>query len=889
MACDPDTTITSSDIESLKADIETIDEVVESNEDTVLTKNDQSVYTLRGQLKRLGYLVPAPYAAGISFTINDGAKTIDENGVIYAPVVDELPFTTSGTWIGDDEDKFYVVQSSRDASGIDLTVNGLARDSLQSYLENKEVLSYSELRSLPSDELADGDIIWVDGHAFEIKTGSVLDNNGTLIVFNDDSNRYAQSTRSGSGRYYINDFGPDFDSAWANLVNWLRTNESNTSSSGGNIQLDHQLHETSGALTIYNDMEVSGFNFASQLVLEDNSDVNMIEFDNNKSRIKFDRFWINGNSANQSGSYRGLTDNGFSLFQWSIGSFYARDFGGAGFYVENGTSFQFDKIDVAQCGSGGQEPACVLPDQSIGDEVSVTGVDDTNYTIIALRINNSSIIQHAHFENTRQVEFVGNGSILCHMFCNGAATAIFNGSNNKLGMVSNGVSSNPLRVTFQDNGTHNEVPFNSIWNNHNTLRVLHPGDGVNPYFLEGEYGWSNVARVRPSGQTGTDTINIPCPIAMQPSGNVGSKSISVNADVDYLVEVFYITQADGNTVGLTVNDGASNVMVVTGLDSFDGSQRWAKYSAVARMGAAASQATMSISSNGTNVSGYAIAFTGYRAIESLVSNGSMEGGFTGGIADGWTTSGSGSFSQELTEVRTGSSSQKIAVSSGNTASIISSNITLRPGASYLIGGFIKIESTDQNKPVKVWFNTASDILEQKMSAQSSNTGWQAFQFVVEYDDQSGGGLNSLTVELRGQTTAYLDDVYCIPLVRKGLEDPIRLTTESPFDLSGVAETKWIHSGSARASMYLSHANITYTEGTSADTGVDIEVGRYRSSGSDSGYYGVKTTDAGQSIYSNSRINFTNHTTRNDEAVGILNNGGKTGNGEAIIEIIACPL
>lgn len=195
MACDPDNTITSLDIEGLKSDIETIDEVVESTEDTVLSKNNQSIYTLRGQLKRLGYLVPINYVGGISFGVNDSAKTIDESGVIYAPIVDELPFTTSGTWIGDDEDKFYVVQSSRDAAGIDLTVNGLDRDSLQSYLENKEVPDYATLRTLPSDQLADGDKIWVEGFpdSWEVKTGTVTDC-GHYLVFTDDSNRYAETT-----------------------------------------------------------------------------------------------------------------------------------------------------------------------------------------------------------------------------------------------------------------------------------------------------------------------------------------------------------------------------------------------------------------------------------------------------------------------------------------------------------------------------------------------------------------------------------------------------------------------------------------------------------------------------------------------------------------------
>lgn len=58
------------------------------------------------------------------------------------------------------------------------------------------VSGYAELRALTSSSYTDGQVITVtsDGVAghFVIKTGSVTDNSGTLIVFTDDSNRYAE-------------------------------------------------------------------------------------------------------------------------------------------------------------------------------------------------------------------------------------------------------------------------------------------------------------------------------------------------------------------------------------------------------------------------------------------------------------------------------------------------------------------------------------------------------------------------------------------------------------------------------------------------------------------------------------------------------------------------
>ena len=114
MTCDPNDTISSEDLTNLKENITTIDNVVELPGPTTTTPDSSTIYTLRGQLSRLGYLVPITYTAGISFTINDASKTIDRSGIVYAPKVSELPFTTSGTWAADDENKFYVIQRDKD-------------------------------------------------------------------------------------------------------------------------------------------------------------------------------------------------------------------------------------------------------------------------------------------------------------------------------------------------------------------------------------------------------------------------------------------------------------------------------------------------------------------------------------------------------------------------------------------------------------------------------------------------------------------------------------------------------------------------------------------------------------------------------------------------------
>lgn len=64
---------------------------------------------------------------------------------------------------------------------------------------NKKIAAtYAEIRALDSSELTDGDSITLTGDkiagTFTVKTGTVTDNAGTLIVFTDNANRYAERT-----------------------------------------------------------------------------------------------------------------------------------------------------------------------------------------------------------------------------------------------------------------------------------------------------------------------------------------------------------------------------------------------------------------------------------------------------------------------------------------------------------------------------------------------------------------------------------------------------------------------------------------------------------------------------------------------------------------------
>lgn len=90
--------------------------------------------------------------------------------------------------IDEDQNAAIITQTADD---IDYRVN----TSVGQFLGNTYVDDYAELRALTSAELDDNDYIFVAGYPdpWQVKTGTVTDN-GWYLVFDDDSNRYAEST-----------------------------------------------------------------------------------------------------------------------------------------------------------------------------------------------------------------------------------------------------------------------------------------------------------------------------------------------------------------------------------------------------------------------------------------------------------------------------------------------------------------------------------------------------------------------------------------------------------------------------------------------------------------------------------------------------------------------
>ena len=126
MPCDNQ--ISTQDLINAKEDATTLGEVATSRTgaesvgaliDTSTNRFSETTDTVKGRLKKMGFAVPIAYAGGVLFTTNDDVKTVSRpddvtptNSIQYAPFPDQLPFTTSGTWLGDDDARFFVVQDT---------------------------------------------------------------------------------------------------------------------------------------------------------------------------------------------------------------------------------------------------------------------------------------------------------------------------------------------------------------------------------------------------------------------------------------------------------------------------------------------------------------------------------------------------------------------------------------------------------------------------------------------------------------------------------------------------------------------------------------------------------------------------------------------------------
>ena len=105
-------TLTVADLDHGKRDLETVDAVANSRDDTTTTRYSQQTLTLAGALRRLGWQAPVPYAPGLS--VGSPVMTVERDGVVYRPDPALVPLTTAD-W---NPDQWRVVQNTHDTNQV---------------------------------------------------------------------------------------------------------------------------------------------------------------------------------------------------------------------------------------------------------------------------------------------------------------------------------------------------------------------------------------------------------------------------------------------------------------------------------------------------------------------------------------------------------------------------------------------------------------------------------------------------------------------------------------------------------------------------------------------------------------------------------------------------
>jgi hypothetical protein len=145
-------------------------------------------------------------------------------------------------------------------------------------------------------------------------------------------------------------------------------------------------------------------------------------------------------------------------------------------------------------------------------------------------------------------------------------------------------------------------------------------------------------------------------------------------------------------------------------------------------------------------------------VPNLVTNGGMEGTYSGGLAPGWlsyVTGGTPTLAQESTIIHSGSASQKVVADTSNEG-VRSTLYSVTGGQNYLVTYWLYISSGAVRTNIYFGGNPDKQII-------TSTTGsWQKVSWVINASASTTGG-QVLLGSYNAAATFYLDDVSVIPL------------------------------------------------------------------------------------------------------------------------------
>ena len=150
--------------------------------------------------------------------------------------------------------------------------------------------------------------------------------------------------------------------------------------------------------------------------------------------------------------------------------------------------------------------------------------------------------------------------------------------------------------------------------------------------------------------------------------------------------------------------------------------------------------------------------TGFVGMTEVIANGDCEGGFTNGVANGWTSVYSHTFAEETTIVHSGSASQKITAVVGNTSLYggILNTVDLVNGVEYNISGWCYSETGDRDLRLLVRDGSNANIYVGPTATVGA--GWVEFSDTFTFT--SSNPTNCDVMFKVGTSTGMLDgDVY----------------------------------------------------------------------------------------------------------------------------------
>lgn len=215
------------------------------------------------------------------------------------------------------------------------------------------VAGYVELRALTSASYADGQVINItnDGIAgqFVVKTGTVTDNGGTLIVFTDDSNRYCERIYDGAA--YVKWFGATGDGVTDDASDIQAAIDHIESINGGALYFGTGTYRCNSGLTVTN----QGITFIGEsrinTIIEINADTTGITLSAARFVGKNFKLQSTQNGVGTSTSY-GFYGSGSRPYV-SFEDVEIQDFPGHGFYFDETFVCQFKNCISAENGGKG--------------------------------------------------------------------------------------------------------------------------------------------------------------------------------------------------------------------------------------------------------------------------------------------------------------------------------------------------------------------------------------------------------------------------------------------------------------------------------------------------------------------------------------------------------